>query len=172
MKKFILGSLVLFAFSCSTQTVSVDYDRNQDFSQIRDYKIEFQANTMSELDINRIHSALRAELATKSMTFNENSEVTISVIPEEFITKEQNSHVGIGMGGGNRSFGSSINFGIPITNQKLNQHYLVSIRNAEKLLVWEGSLEVKMPANAQVETMEANIQKGIQKLFRKYPPQQ
>lgn len=173
MKNIFLGILVLmFAISCSTQKVYVDYDRNQDFSLIKDYKLEFTENHINEFQLDRIQSILQEELQNKSLIYNENSENTIIIRPEEFITEEQNSHMGIGMGSGGRSFGTSISMGIPINSEKLNQHYLVSIKNSGNQLIWQGRLEVKTPINAQAKTIENNIRKGVQKLFKDFPPKQ
>lgn len=173
MKNIIIGILVLiFAVSCSTQSVYIDYDRNQDFSLIKDYKLEFTENHINEFQLDRIQSILQEELQNKSLIYNENSENTIIIRPEEFITEEQNSHMGIGMGSGGRNFGTSISMGIPINSEKLNQHYLVSIKNSGNQLIWQGRLEVKTPANVKAETLENNIKKGVQKLFKDYPPNQ
>ena len=125
---------------------------------------------MSELDIQRIQSAIQQELALKGMAFNENSAVKIKIVPEEFISEKQDSQVGIGVGGGNYGFGTSVGMSIPINSEKLNQQYLVSIFNAENQLVWDGRLDIQMPANANPETIDANVKKGVQKLFKKYPP--
>lgn len=173
MKNIFLGILVMmFAISCSTQKVYVDYDRNQDFSLIKDYKLEFTENHINEFQLERMKSILQEELQNKSLIYNENSENTIIIRPEEFITEEQNSHMGIGMGSGGRNFGTSISMGIPINSEKLNQHYLISINNAQNQLIWEGRLEVKTPINAQAKTIENNIRKGVQKLFKDFPPKQ
>ncbi|MBA5628713.1 DUF4136 domain-containing protein [Moheibacter lacus] len=170
MKNLILFFSSIFLISCSTQTVSVDYDRNQDFSKIQDYHFEFMENTMSELDIQRIQSAIQQELHLKGMNYDENSTVKIKIVQEEYISEKQDSQVGIGVGGGNYGFGTSVGMSIPINSEKLNQHYLVSIFNAENQLVWDGRLDIQMPANANPETIDANVKKGVRKLFKKYPP--
>lgn len=170
MKNLALVFIGFFIFSCSTQTVSVDYDRNQDFSQLKDFKYEFAENSMSELDVNRIQNAINHELGLKGVIFNESSAVKIKIIPEEFISESRDSQVGVGVGGGSYGFGTSVGMSIPINSEKLNQRYLVSIFNAENQLVWDGRLEIQMPANVSPDIIDANVQKGVQKLFRKYPP--
>jgi len=170
MKNLALAFLAFLVVSCSIQTVSVDYDRNQDFSLLKDFRYEFSENSMSELDINRIQSAINQELGAKGMNFNESSTVKIKIVPEEFTSESQDSQVGIGVGGGSYGFGTSVGIGIPINSEKLNQRYLVSIYNSENQLVWDGRLEIQMPGNAGPETMEANVQKGVRKLFKNYPP--
>lgn len=171
MKKLILLSFsVLFLTACSTQTVSVDFDRSQDFSQLKDFHYEFAENTMTELNINRIQNAINQELSTKGMTFRADSPVKIKIAPEEYFSENQDSQVGIGVGGGNRGFGTSVGMSIPINSEKLNHRYLVSIYNAENQMVWDGRLEIQMSADAGTTVIESNIQKGVQKLFKKYPP--
>ena len=170
MKNLAFAFFGFLIVSCSTQTVSVDYDRNQDFSLLKDFRYEFSENSMSELDIQRIQSTINQELGAKGMNFNENSAVKIKIVPEEFISESQDSQVGIGVGGGSYGFGTSVGIGIPINSEKLNQRYLVSIYNSENQLVWDGRLEIQMPGNAGSETVEANVQKGVRKLFKNYPP--
>lgn len=170
MKKFVLIPFLLFIISCSTQSVSIDYDRTQDFSQIRDFKIEWTDNTVRELNVNRIQNAIQNELAQKSMVLNENSDNVLSINANEFTSQSQNSNIGVGVGSGGRSFGTSIGMNIPITSEKLNQVYLVSLYNTAGQLVWQGKMSIQMPEDSSGLTIETNIKKGVQKLFKNYPP--
>ncbi|SMC35814.1 DUF4136 domain-containing protein [Moheibacter sediminis] len=171
MKKFILLSFsILLLAACSTQTVTVDYDRSQDFSQIKNYSVELTSGSLGELDEARLKQSLNQELAAKGLNESGNPDVIINVVPEEFISENQSSSVGVGMGGGSGGFGTSVGFGIPINSEKLNQNYKVTMTTTEGNLVWEGRLDIQMPVNASPEMREANIQKGVSKLFKKYPP--
>lgn len=170
MKNLVFILIGFLLSSCATQTVSVDYDRTQDFSKIGDYKIEMAENSLSELDINRIQTAIQNELSGKSMQLNPSSENKISIRPEEYMSESQSSSVGIGVGGGSGSFGTSIGVGIPITKKKLNQKYLVSLYNQDGNLVWDGKLEIQMPADGSSNMLESSVEKGVRKLFKNYPP--
>jgi hypothetical protein len=170
MKNIVFALFTGFIISCSTQTVAVDYDRNQDFTLLKDYYFEIPQNSISELNANRIKSAITNELRTKGLNFQESSQVKIQIKPEEFISETQSSQVGIGVGGGNHGFGTSVGIGIPINSEKLNQRYLVSFFNADNQLIWDGRLDIQMPINASPETIEVNIQKGVAKLFKNFPP--
>lgn len=171
MKKFILlGFSVLVLTACSTQTVTVDYDRGQDFNQIKSYSVELTSGSLGELDETRLKQSLGRELTAKGLNESGSPDVIINVIPEEFISENQTSNVGVGVGGGSGGFGTSVGFGIPINSEKLNQHYKVIMTTTEGNLIWEGRLEIQMPVNASPEIREANIQKGVSKLFKKYPP--
>lgn len=166
----VLIGFIGFLISCSTQTVAVDYDRNQDFSQITDFRVQLVEGSVNELNQNRIVGAIKNELINKGMNFNDSSAIVVKIQPEEFISESQNSQVGIGVGGGNRGFGTSVGIGIPINSEKLNQRYLVSIYNELEEMVWEGRLDIQMPMNASPEKIEDNILKGVSKLFKNYPP--
>lgn len=164
---FIFGFLIIL--SCSTQTISTDFDRNQDFSLIKDYHFEWLDSSASELDVNRIQTAIQNELNNKSMSYNPNSSNKIIIKLEKFISESQNSNIGIGIGGGGGGFGTSVGIGVPITSEKLNQNYLISLYNNVNQLVWQGKLDIKMSTNGGPDLLDSNIQKGIQKIFKKYP---
>lgn len=170
MKNLIYTLLVLFAFSCSTQNVAVDYDRGQDFSQLRDYTIEFTDNSLSELDLQRIQTAIQQELQSKGMSYNPQSAVKVSISPDEYLTKEHNSNINIGVGSGGRGFGTSMGMSIPVFSEKLNKRYVVSIFNDQQQMVWNSRLEISMPAKATAEVLDTHVKKGVQKLFKNYPP--
>lgn len=169
MKKLIFLSTLIFAFSCSTMNTAVDYDRSQDFSEIKNYRYEITTNNLSEWTIASLQRAINTNMRAKGAVFNENSKVIMQISPAEHITQETNSHVSFGAGTGGRNFGTSMGVGIPITSQKLNQQYKVSLYNAEGNLIWDSVLNLKMPANASHEAVEANIKRGVDKLFKKYP---
>lgn len=170
MKKFILTAFAGAMISCSTQNVAVDYDRSQNFSELKDFRMEINQGSINELNQTRISEAIKSELANKGMNFQENSSVLVKVQPEEYISETQNSQVGIGVGGGNRGFGTSVGIGIPISSEKLNQRYLISMHNEKGEMVWEGRLDLQMPINSSPEKIKENIQKGVAKLFRNFPP--
>lgn len=163
---FIFG-LLLCLTSCSTSKVSLDYDRNQNFSELRDFRIEFLENSMNEIEQNRMKEALKKELSFKNMQFDENSDVLLTVFMEEYISERRNSELGFGVQGG---LGTSIGFGMPITSQKLNKHYVISLYNSNNQMVWIGNLEIEMSRKANPDAIETNLNKGIRKLFKNFPP--
>lgn len=170
MKKIIALSLLAFTLSCSTQTVSMDYDRNQDFSSIQNYALFFEGEDWNDLNKNRFETALVEVLQSKQMIYQAQSSNKIQVTSESFVSEQQSSQVGMGVGTGGRGFGTSMGVSIPINSEKLNRIYRVSMRNAADELIWEGKLIVQQPIHASPEVSAQNIQKGIQKLFKKFPP--
>lgn len=170
MRNIVLVVLSFFVLSCSTQTVMVDYDRQQDFNQIKTYSMHVDAGKLGELDVDRLEAAVRQTLQVKGMNYMaENADVLISIQPEEYISQNQSSNVGIGMGGGSGGFGTSVGFGIPITSEKLNQIYRFTMTTADGKMIWDGRIQLKMPVNASPETREENIRNGVARLFKNFP---
>lgn len=173
MKKALFITLFVIVASCTTRNVAVDYDRSQDFAQIRSYSLTFQNNgNLNEFDVNRVADAIQQTMMTKGVFYKEDADVYIQLLPEEYISKHTSSIGSVGVGGGGRHVFGGLSVGIPITTQKLNQNFLVSMyRSDNNRLIWQGTLNLSVGANASAEERRANIEKGIQKLFNNYPPQ-
>lgn len=173
MKKIILLSITFLSLlSCSTQQkVTVDYDRNFDFDANRTYIFSQSDHlNLNDLDSVRLFSSIEKGLLYRGFQKKSESNTLITVYPEAYISKQQNSSVGLGMGtGGYRRVGGGLSVGIPITTEKLNQNYTVSMLNKGHL-VWQGTLKIQMSVNATPEEKEAIIQRGVLKLFYKFPP--
>lgn len=173
MKKIILLTIAFFSFiSCSTQQkVAVDYDRDFDFNANRTYTFsQSDYLKLNDLDSARLFNSIEKGLLYKGFQKNNASNLVISVYPEEYVSRQQNSSVGLGMGtGGFGRIGGGMSVGIPITSEKLNQNYTVSMLN-EGHLVWQGTLKIQMPVNSSPEAKEATVQRGVMKLFYKFPP--
>lgn len=173
MKKIILLTIAFFSFiSCSTQQkVAVDYDRDFDFNANRTYTFsQSDYLKLNDLDSARLFNSIEKGLLYKGFQKNNSSNIVISVYPEEYVSKQQNSSVGLGMGtGGFGRIGGGLSVGIPITSEKLNQNYTVSMLD-QGHLVWQGTLKIQMSVNSSPEAKEAIIQRGVMKLFYKFPP--
>lgn len=172
MKKLIcimMASLLMWA--CNSQKVSIDYDRNVDFSQIRTYHIDQNISTgLSELDQVRLLDALEKNFKFRGVKKAEQGDVEIKISPREYVSTNTASNVGVGIGtGGFSRIGGGISVGIPVASKRLNQEYTVSMYN-QTGLIWEGILTLKMPLNASADVKQESIEKGVGKLLLNYPP--
>lgn len=156
--------------SCTTQRVSTDYLRGTNFGQIRDYQFHVDDTTMNPFSLNQVERDIKNELAKRGVLESPEAKVHIRISPKEFISKQQSSSVGIGMGGGSYGFGSSVGVAVPVYSQYLNQQYVIGIYDDTNRLIWQGKLDLKMPARVEGPEVATQIQKGVQKLFRNYPP--
>lgn len=72
MKKIVsMVVIMLFAVSCTTQNVSVDFDRSANFNQFRTYSFASSTSHINELDSARIYQALQQQLSLKAMHWSE-----------------------------------------------------------------------------------------------------
>ena len=173
MKKlFIFLIISMFAISCNTQKVGVDFDRNFNFNQVRTYQLQdVTGNQLNQFDQIRLADALERNFKFRGVKkVADNADVQITVVPREYVTSNTASNVGVGIGTGIFSrIGGGISLGIPVRTQQLNQEYVVSMIHNNSL-VWEGILTLKMSMNASNETKQQAIDNGVAKLLANYPP--
>ena len=170
MRKLILLAVVVGGlFSCNSQKVSIDYDRNFDFNQVKNYTLETNTS-LNDLDQARLASAIEQNLKFRGVLRTDNSNIHIKITPKEYVTSRTNSSLGIGMGTGGRGFGGGVSLGVPLTTSKtLNLDYTVSMYD-NNIMIWEGILNIQMPMNASADVKQQSIDKGVYKLFKNYPP--
>jgi hypothetical protein len=165
----LLAGLIFTFFSCNSQKVSVDYDRNFNFDQVKNYTLETNT-TLNDLDQARLTSAIEQNLKFRGVQRVDNSNIHITIQPKEYVTSRTNSSLGVGLGTGGRGFGGGISVGVPLTTSKtLNLDYTVSMYD-NNMMIWEGILNVQMPMNASADVKQQSIDKGVYKLFKNYPP--
>ena len=170
MKKILLlSALFLTIVSCSTQNVSVDYDRGFNFETNKTFSFSNEGNLgLNDLDSARLYNSIEKGMLFKGFQKSNEGNLTVQIKPEEYVSKQQNSNVGIGMGTGGYGFGGGVSVGIPIMTQKLNQNYTVSMYN-EGQMVWQGILKIQMPVKASPEVRSQNIQNGVFKMLKNFP---
>ncbi len=171
MQKLILFLLsFVLLWSCNSQKVTIDYDRNVNFAQIKSYRIdETVQNGINDLDKERLYAALEQNFRYRGVVKSENSDVDLRIQPNEYVSNKTNSSVGIGLGGFGNVIGGGVSVGVPISSKKLNQEYIVSMYQNNRM-IWEGILVLEMPLNASADVKQESINKGVSKLLSKYPP--
>jgi hypothetical protein len=113
---FGLSSYVLFLVSCSSLSVSADYDKTTDFTKIKTYSFYgWEKNSdkiLNELDRDRIESSFEAEFTKRGMTLvSENGDaiVVLYIVTEE---QQQTTATTVGMsGGGYGGYGGYYGYG-------------------------------------------------------------
>ena len=167
----LVGMTFLFAGKASAQQVKTDYDREASFGQYKTYSWE-QVKTKNGLDVDRIKSAVNAQLAAKGWTQVE-SGGDISIVALE-ITREQQTlntfYDGFGGGWGYRRFGGG-GFGIATTTEdtyKVGTLVVDLFDTKTKKLLWRGSSSDTLSNNSNKNIK--NLDKGVDKMFKKFPP--
>jgi hypothetical protein len=159
-------SLVAIAFA---QEVKTDYDRNAEFSQYKTFSFE-KIQTKNPLWVDRITSAIGAALTEKSLT-QVSSGGDISIVAIE-MTKEQQTlntfYDNFGGGWGWRWGGGFGDATTTTDTYRVGTLVVDLFDTKSKKLIWRGSesdaLSDKSSKNIK------NLDKGVEKLFREFPP--
>ena len=164
--------LLLFTVACDLKT-SVDYDRNADFSNVETYAwAGRQHPEVSDIVHKRILGAIDSQLELKGMKMVESD-------PDVYVTyhgddNEQvvvdTTHYGYGYGGG-WYWGGYGGMGTSTSRVRTYKEgtLIVDIyKAAEKELIWRGTVTGTVSDNPKEN--EKKINKGVAKVFKKYPP--
>ena len=157
--------------SALAQHIQTDFDHHANFSQYKTYSWEAIKGSNSLWD-SRIKDAVSAQLAAKGWTqVDSGGDVCIVAIKTSQTQRTlQTFYDGMGGGWGWRRFGGG-GFGeATTTEQDYKEGTLVlDLYDAKtKQLIWRGSAEDTLSSKA--EKNEKNLDKGIAKMFKDFPP--
>jgi hypothetical protein len=167
----VLIGLILFAGKASAQQVKTDYDHGANFTQYKTYSWE-QVKTKDPLDVDRIKSAVNAALTAKGWT-QVDSGGDVSIVAMEITRNQQTLNTfydGFGGGWGWRRFGGG-GFGEATTTTetyKVGSIVVDLFDTKTKQLIWRGSESDTLSNNSEKNIK--NLDKGVDKMFKKFPP--
>jgi hypothetical protein len=156
--------------SALAQQVKTDFDHQANFSHYKTYSWQ-EIKPENSLWTARIKSAVDAQLAAKGWTKVESgADVAVVAIATSHTEKTLQTFYD-GMGGGWRWRGFGGMGEATTTEQDYKEGTLVvDMYDAKtKQLVWRGSSGDTVSNNAQKN--EKNLDKGVAKMFRKFPPE-
>jgi hypothetical protein len=148
------------------QTVKTDYDRGANFGQYKTFSFE-KVQTENPLWVDRIESALSAQLTEKGLLQVASGGDVAVVAVGLTNTQEQLNTFYNGFGGGwrFRSFGDSTT---DVETYKVGALVVDLFDAKTKTLLWRGSASDTV-SNKSADNIK-NLDKGVQKMFAKYPP--
>ncbi len=167
----LIALMFLFVGNSSAQQVKTDYDRNANFAQYKTFSWE-HVKTQDPLDVDRIKSAVNAALAAKGWT-QVDSGGDVSIVAIQTTQDQQTLNTfydGFGGGWGWRRFGGG-GFGEATTTTETYEvgTLVVDLFDTRtKQLIWRGSASDTLSNNSN-KNIE-NLNKGVDKLFKKFPP--
>ena len=170
----LMGMMILFASTASAQQVKTDYDRSANFGQYKTFSWE-QVKTKDALDVDRVKSAVNAALAAKGWS-QVDSGGDVSIIAIETTQNQQSLNTfydGFGGGWGWRRFGGGGFGGLGEATTTTETYkvgtLVVDLFDAKtKQLLWRGSSSDTLSNNSNKNIK--NLDKGVQKMFKKFPP--
>jgi len=169
IRKTIVTSLVVFALTAASlaQQVKTDYDRDANFSKYKTFSFE-KIQTEDPLWVDRIKSAVGASLTARGLS-QVDSGGDISVVAVGMTKTQQRLDTFYnGFGGGWRWGGR---FGDATTTTETYQvgTLVVDLFDSNtKELLWRGSASGTVSNKS--ESNIKNLDKGVQKMFKNYPP--
>lgn len=184
MKKLIflaVLSLLITASSAFAQTVRYDFDKDKDFSKYKTYKwVPLQGgDQVDDLTARQITAAIDSELAKKGLTKTDSDNADLYIGYQTAISTEKqftayNTGWGYGPGWGRYWYGyggisTSTTYGSTSTIY-IGQLDLTMYDSAQKELVWRGTASKTIDTKAKPDKKQKNINNGIQKLLKNYPP--
>jgi hypothetical protein len=175
MKKIILylavGIALLVIPSCSSVTVSYDYDKNANFSAYKTYAFTPEAKSLpvGDLDRDRILAAVDAEMAARGFTKSESPDALIDLLIK---AKERTEATATNSGGyyGRYGYGG----GFTTTHVDYNQYvdgtlFINLIDKSTEKMVWQGRGTKTLDENASAEKKETNIKSAVKMIYGKFP---
>ena len=168
-RKAFLTSLVIFALAIASlaQQVKTDYDRNASFSKYKTFSFE-KIQTKDPLWVNRIKTAVSAALTAKGLSQVE-SGGDISVVAVEMTKTQQTLDTFYnGFGGGWRWGGRFGDATTTTETYKVGTLVVDMFDSNTKELLWRGSASDTL-SNKSAKNIK-NLDNGVQKMFKKYPP--
>ena len=164
-----VGIALLSATGSFAQQVKTDYDRGANFSQYKTYSWE-KVQTQDPLWVGRIKEAVNASLSAKGLTPVE-SGGDIAIIAMETTKNQQTLNTfydGFGGGWGWRWGGGLGDATTTVDNYKVGTLVVDLFDAHTKQLLWRGSASDTLSDKSDKNIK--NLDKGVQKMFDRFPP--
>ena len=171
MKRVLMIVLLFGVTSCAPIRVNYDYDQETNFSTYKTYNYYSDMKTgLSELDTKRFLEAIDAKLETLGIAYSETPDFFIDIKSATFQSNQQSS-VGVGMGGSGRNMGGGVSFGIPIGQSSMNRQITIDFVDENlKQLFWQAVSESSYSPNRIPKEREEQLRAIVDKVFLGYPP--
>ena len=163
-----VGTALLFATASFAEQVKTDYDRSADFSRYKTYSWE-KVQTQDPLWVGRIKEAVDVALTAKGWT-PVASGGDVSVVAIEMTKNQQSLDTFYnGFGGGWRWGGGFGDETTTVHNYKVGTLVVDLFDAKTKTIIWRGSSSDTL-SNKSEKNID-NLDKGVEKMFKKFPPE-
>jgi len=181
---FLLTILMLLSGTrpAVAQDIRYDFDKDKDFSKYKTYKwVAIKGAEMpDELTQKALRSAIDAQLSVKGLTKTDSDSSDLYIgyqtalgQEKEFTSYNTGWGYGPGWGGGWYGYGgmtSNTTYGSTSTVY-VGQLDISMYDPIAKQLVWRGTASKTLDPKAKPEKKQKNINKAVEKLLKKYPPE-
>ncbi len=176
---FVAAAFLMVAAFASAQDVSYNFDQKADFTKYKTYKwvVKKDAEQPDELTARQIVAAIDKQLATKGLKKVDADPADLYIAYQVAISKEKeattwNTGYAMGPGWGGRYYGA---YGGGMSSTTISTIYIGAIDldmydPATKTLVWRGLASKQIDTKASPEKRQKNLDKGMAKLLKNFPP--
>jgi hypothetical protein len=186
IRRILIGLAVsaLLPTTAIAQKVSYDYDRSQDFSQLRTYafkdtapldKTDYETTTYdSPFTVERVRAAIAAQLEGRGMK-RDDENPDVYIVTRQTFEKMQNYYAYSPYGWGGYGY-YGYGWGPGYTNIYVEDYVVgtltIDVQDAATgELLWRGVGTKTVDQDAKPEKRDRKIVKAVNKIFKKYPMQ-
>jgi hypothetical protein len=173
-------AFVFAAALASAQDVGYNYDQQADFTKYKTYRWVTVKDTepVNDLVTTQIKDAIDRQLATKGLTKVDTDTADLYVAFQVAVDKEKqmttfDTGYGMGPGWGGRYYGGYYGGGTSTSTTSTINIGTIALDMYDregKKLVWRGMASKQLDPKAKPEKRQKNLDKGMQKLLKNYPP--
>ena len=171
-------AIALLAISAFAQDVRYNFADGVDFAKYKSFKwVQIKgADPVDQITDGQLKSAVNAELAKKGLNMTEAETADLFVGYQVSLGQEKESTSfdsgwGYGPGWGRGWYGGGGGISTTTTSTiVIGQVDLDLYDPADKKLVWRGTATKTLDMKAKPEKRAKNLQKGVAKLLKNYPP--
>jgi len=170
---------LLLAGAAAAQDVAYNFDQQADFSRYKTYKwVEIPGgHQVDELTTKQLTDAFQAGLGTKGLTKTDSDTADLFVGYQLAISQEKQLNTYTTGGGYGPGWRGGWYGGAPTMTTGSTTTILIGTvaldmyDGSTKNLVWRGVASKTIDTKAKPEKRQKNINKGVQKMLKNYPPQ-
>ena len=155
---------LLFFVSCSSISVSQDYDTSFDFSKWKNYGFMPipESAGIDQLSADKISNAIKRELNAKGYKDSEPADFGIALhFGQQTVTDVQSYGYGWGWYGG----------GVDVSQYQQGTLIIDFIDMKTNKLEWRGTAQGAMAENPDVQTRTANVDSAVSQMLAPFPPE-
>ena len=174
MKNNLLLIGILFILcSCSSLKVTTDHEKGTDFSSYDNFSIvevEADQTGISDIDLRRIHNAVKNEMMSKGLKEMKGSNLEIHVhgiVQDKVSTDYDTEYYGYGMYRRRFGYGTAVTT-VDITEYKEGSLIIDLVDASKDQLVWQGIGTARLKEDPKGR--EDRINKAVAKILEDYPP--
>jgi len=157
----------LASASASAQSITYDYDKTADFSKFKTYTWTTGVNQLDDFNNKRVVAAIDSQLAAKGLKkvdANANADMLVA-----YHTRFERDVQLTGYSSGWARVGNRN--GSARTEEVVNGTLVVDLVDAKsESLLWRGIAQKEIDPKANPDKRDHEVNKAVEKLFKKFPP--